>query len=53
MTFPPNDAAPEKVTKSLATAPWAVSATVRVEEPLDALKVTSPAAVVARTGVMS
>ena len=51
--LPPKLTAPLKVTKSFCTAPWAVSATVRVASPLEAEKVTSPAFVVARIGVMS
>ena len=53
MTLPPRLDAPEKVTKSLFSAPWPVSVTVIVDEPLVAENVTSPAEVVARIGVMS
>ena len=44
--LPPNVAAPEKVTKSVCTAPCAVSVIVIVEDPFVAEKVTSPADVV-------
>ena len=53
VTLPPKEAAPLKVTKSFFTAPCAVSATVISDEPLVALKVTSPAEVVNLIGVMS
>ena len=46
--LPPKVTAPEKVTKSLTTAPCAVSETVIVDDPLVAENVTSPAAVVER-----
>ena len=51
--LPPSDAASEKVTKSLLTAPWLVSVTVIVDEPFVAAKVASPALVVALMGVIS
>ena len=51
--LPPSVTAPLKVTKSFSFAPWLVSATVKVDDPLTAANVTSPAAVVARIGVMS
>ena len=51
--LPPNVAAPEKVTKSVCTAPCAVSVIVIVEDPFVAEKVTSPADVVSLKGVMS
>ena len=51
--LPPNDTAPENVTKSFWTAPWAVSVTVIVASPLLAEKVTSPADVVDLIGVIS
>ena len=51
--FPPNDAAPENVTKSFTTAPCEASVTVIVYDPLVAANVTSPAAVVSLIGVMS
>jgi len=50
---PPSDDAPEKVTKSLSRAPWFVSETVMTADPLVAAKVTAPAGVVSRIGVMS
>ena len=53
VTKPPKVAAPLKVTKSLVTAPCAVSVTVIVEDPFDALNVTSPADVVDLMGVTS
>ena len=51
--LPPSDAAPEKVTKSPLAAPWLLSVTLIELEPSVAPKVTSPAEVVARIGVMS
>ena len=51
--LPPRLTAPEKVTKSLGIAPCAVSVIVTVADPLVAAKVTSPAAVATRIGVMS
>ena len=51
--LPPKLEAPLKVTKSPKAAPWFVSVTVTVEEPLVAEKVTSPALVVNRRGVTS
>ena len=51
--LPPKLAAPLNVTKSPDTAPCAVSVTVIVADPLLAAKVTSPALVVERMGVMS
>ena len=53
VTLPPKVAAPENVTKSFVTAPWFVSVTVIVLEPLVAAKVTSPADVVDLIGVTS
>ena len=51
--LPPSVTAPLKVTKSLTTAPCAVSVTVSVASPLVAANVTSPAAVVDLMGVTS
>ena len=51
--LPPKLDAPEKVTKSFSFAPCAGSETVIVVEPLVALNVISPAAVVFLMGVMS
>ena len=51
--LPPNEAAPEKVTKSLTTQPWFMSVTVITGEPFVAAKVTSPADVVDLIGVTS
>ena len=51
--MPPRLTAPEKVTKSPMLDPNAVSETVIVADPFVAANVTSPAAVVARIGVMS
>jgi hypothetical protein len=52
--LPPREAAPEKVTKSFATAPCPVSDTVIVASPSATLaKVTSPALVVDLIGVIS
>jgi hypothetical protein len=51
--LPPRVTAPEKVTKSPILEPNAVSVTVIVADPFVAANVTSPAAVVARIGVMS
>jgi hypothetical protein len=51
--LPPKVVAPLNVTKSPSFAPCAVSVTVIVDEPFDAAKVTSPALVVERKGVMS
>ena len=51
--LPPNEAAPEKVTKSFATQPWFTSVTVITGDPFVAAKVTSPADVVNLIGVMS
>jgi hypothetical protein len=50
---PPRLTAPENVTKSPNTQPWAVSATVIVALPFVAANVTSPALVTKRIGVMS
>ena len=51
--LPPRETAPENVTKSFSTAPWPASVTVMVDEPLLALNVASPAAVVSLRGVTS
>ena len=51
--LPPSVNAPENVTKSLTTAPCAVSDTVRVDDPSVAENVTSPADVVLLIGVIS
>ena len=51
--FPPRLTAPEKVTKSFSIAPWLVLVTVMIWLPFDAAKVTAPADVVVRMGVMS
>ena len=51
--LPPSDAAPLKVTKSFSNAPWLLSVTVNVLDPLAAANVTAPAAVVLRIGVIS
>ena len=51
--FPPREAAPLNVTKSLTAAPCEASVTVIVDDPFVAEKVTSPAAVVVLIGVIS
>ena len=51
--LPPRLTAPENVTKSPCCAPWDVSVTVKIAEPVVAAKVASPAAVVKRIGVTS
>ena len=53
VTAPPRDAAPLKVTKSSTLEPCPVSVTVIKADPFVAAKVTSPAEVVARMGVIS
>ena len=53
MTFPPNEAALEKVTKSFSTAPWDASVTVIIALPFVAENVASPAPVVDLMGVIS
>ena len=50
--LPPNEIAPEIVTKSPSVAPWLLSVATIVEDPLVAAKVI-PLVVVARIGVIS